>query len=88
MVLQSNITEEEEKTCIGHGISVCKELEDIRKQKKRFPRKFKNAKIAKSVLTSECGLIKQTGSLNKSHYTWWLPPNVEVWHFFVVIEQQ
>lgn len=86
--LQSNMTEEKEKSCIGHGISVCKDLEDIRKKKKRFRRKFRNSEIAKVILTSECGLIKQTGSLNKSHYTWWLPPNVEVWHFFVVIEQQ
>lgn len=83
--LQSNMTEE--KLCIGHGISVCKDLEDIRKKKKRFKRKFRNSKIAETTLTSECGLIKQTGS-DKSHYTWWLPPNVEVWHFFAVIEQQ
>ena len=86
--LQSNMTEEKEKSCMGHGISVFKDLKAIRKRKKRFNRKFRNAEIAKANLTSECGLIKQTGSPNNSHYTWWLPPNVEVWHFFAVIEQQ
>ncbi len=48
---------------------------------------FRNAKLAMANLPSECGFIKKT-SKKKAHYTWWMPPNMEVWQLFEVVREQ
>lgn len=73
--------------CIAHGVSVFKDLIHINKTKNRFKDMFRDAKLAIANLTSECGYIKKT-SKKKAHYTWWMPPNTDVWELFEVVQQQ
>ena len=71
--------------CKGCGVSVHTDLQDVKRLKNRYKRKFGRCKIAEVELNPTHGVIQHTPSKEKSHHTWWVPVGVEPWVVFNVI---
>lgn len=71
--------------CKGCGVSVYTELQDIKRLKDRYKRKFGKYKIAEGELDAKFGMIQNTPSKEVSHHTWWVPVRAEPWTVFNII---
>ena len=71
--------------CKGCGVSVYTKLQDIKRLKGRYKRKFGKHKIAEGELDAKFGMIQNTPSKEVSHHTWWVPVRAEPWTVFNII---
>ncbi len=74
-----------EPTTINSGVSVCTDLQDIDRLKKRYGH-LRNRKTAKGELNPQLGKIQRSQGFTNSHVTWWIPVGAEPWRFFEVID--
>ncbi len=73
-----------EKQCQACGLSVYRDINDIRKMRNRV-RPMRKRKIAKGTLSSNLGRILDTPSYEKTHMTWWVPVGVSPKSVFSIV---
>ena len=71
--------------CIVCGLSVFRNLADIKHLRRRIPAMRKKL-IAKGLLNHNLGKIKQT--LRPNHYTWWVPVDTQPWEVFIIVQEK
>ncbi len=59
----------DEILCNAHGVSVFKNINDIRRKREDF-KPLRQKKVARGIIMPNDGLVKETGG--QSHVTWWL----------------
>jgi len=73
------------RECQACGISLILDIEEIPSIRKMVPG-LKGKKLSKGVLSSGMGVGLETPSPKiESHFTWWVPIDVNPWNYFQVI---
>ncbi len=74
--------------CEVCSLSVFRDMGDILNLKKRVPAMRKRL-VSQAILNESLGKILHTPSLGgKSHYSWWVPVDVQPWILFHVVKIQ
>ena len=68
--------------CQSCGVSVYTDMQDVKRLKNRYKRRFGRRKIAEGELNPTHGVIQHTPSKEKSHHSWWVPIGVKPWVVF------
>ena len=67
------------------GLSVYTDIQDIKRVKERYKKKFEKYKIAEGKLNPTLGVIQHTPSaIGKSYHSWWVPVGTKPWFVFDV----
>lgn len=74
--------------CQASGLSFYTEYEDAKKLFERYPKGFRDKKIARGLTPADCGVLKNTPSKTApTHITYWMMSGHMIHHKFEVVPE-